>query len=63
MFSCFMISLESIQFHWCDAIDVCINQDLLAKLHAQYFIFIKSQNLNWMHRRIQSKQHPVALKS
>ena len=63
IFSCFMISQESIQFHWCDIIDLCINQDLLVQLHVKHFIVIKSQNLNWMYQRIQSKQHPVALKS
>ena len=58
-----MISQESIQFHWCDIIDLCINQDLLVQFRVKYFIVIKSQNLNWMCQRIQLKQHPVALKS
>ena len=58
-----MIPQESIQFHWCDIIDLCINQDLLVQFHVKYFIVIKSQNLNWMHQRILTKQHPVALKS
>ena len=55
-----MISQESIQFHGCDTIDVCINKDSLA---AHCF-----HGLSWLKSKPEASKysiehHPVALKA